>query len=359
MTTITSYAAHQYGAIGGTRSKNSRQRQIGNENRAGSTGQKNSNSSIEKQESEARVSEARQNLVEKPVWNGRQVFRYVEDMSSAGIAYGEKAKKYYVSQTMQDGELTVDELKKQIQDWFPDYTLTNRKPRDVVNGKHYLYIDDSQLKKMAADAEYRGRVYGLMDREMETGREFTLQYSDGRNITEHITGSVFSLCEENRKYDCGDGIPYLGSGMSDHPFSSTNSRPQFRSMSFVYDNLDPAKSAAKSRATLAAKKSAEKVKEKTREKAKEKVKAKKLAAKKAAEKKETERLAKEQAIEKALGARYAEKRAEQKQIMRQIGENLADRNQITAGFLKAYRKQFIMPITDAGTGRGKKFDSRG
>lgn len=275
------------------------------------------------------VEAGRQTSVDKPVWNSRQVFNYIEDMGSAGIAYGEKAKKYYVSQTMQDGELSVDELKRQIQEWFPDYTLTDREPKKVVNGKHYLYIDDSQLAQMARDPEYRGRVYGLMDRELETGRSYTMKYSDGRNVTSHITGSVFSLCEKNRKYDCGDGIPYLGSCMSDHPFSSSDSHPMVRSMSYLRDNLDPAKSAAKSRATLAAKKAAEK--------AKAKKTAEKVQAKKAAEKAQARKTA-----EKVQARKQAAKLAEKRQ----------------AESLKPYFSQIGMQVSGETGRKSSQFDQK-
>lgn len=231
--------------------------------------------------SSMRINSANQTVkAEKPVWNGTKPFKYLEDMNNAALTYGAKAKQYYVSKTMGDGELSVADLKKQIEELFSDYTLTDHEPRNVVEGKHYLYVDDSQLKKMAADPAYRAKVYGLMDREMTVGKEFTLTYSDGRNVTSHITGSVFSLCEANKKYAGADGIPYLGSCTTDQGWSSSESHPQVKSMSFIYDNLDPAKSARKNRtvATKAMeKKTAQKITEKKQaerkaEKKKEKAK---------------------------------------------------------------------------------------
>ena len=229
----------------------------------------------------------KETAAEKPVWDGKKSYTYLEDMNQAGLDYGVKAAKYYASKTAADGEMTVEELKKQIGEWFSDYTLTDREPKDVVQGKHYLYIDDSQLNKMAKDASYRAKVYGLMDREMETGREYTLRYSDGRDVTAHITGSIFSLSEKNRKYAGADGIPYLGSGVSDHSWSSSDSHLQVRNMSFLYDHLDPEKSARKSR-TNAAKTHAEQLAKKRAEK---KLEAKK-AEKKKAEKSRLEELKK-------------------------------------------------------------------
>lgn len=251
---------------------------------------------------------------EKPVWNGKKAYTYLEDMGQAAINYGVQAKKYYTSKTMQDGAVSVEDLKKQISEYFPEYTFTDREPKDVVNGKHYLYIDKSQLQKMADDPAYRGKVFGLMDRELNTGREYTLTYSDGVNKTMHITGSVFSLCEANRKYAGADGIPYLGSGRSDSPGSSSDSHMQVRSMSFLYDNLDPAKAARKDRAAGAKteaeklakkraedKKAAKKAEEKKAQKAQaEKVMREKREMKAEAEKERLEEMFEERAYAEAL-----------------------------------------------------------
>ena len=205
--------------------------------------------------------------LEKPTWDGKKAYKYIEDSNEAGLEYGAKATKYYTSKTAEDGEMSIEDLKKQIKDWFPEYTLTTAEPKDVVKGKHYLYIDDSQLKKMASDATYRAKVYGLMDREYTTGKEYTMTYSDGVNKTMHITGSIFSLSDANKKYAGADGIPYHGSCTSDAGFSSTQSHLQVRSQSFLNDNLDPVKSARKNR-TMAAKKQAERLAEKRIEKKK-------------------------------------------------------------------------------------------
>lgn len=177
---------------------------------------------------------------------------------------------------------------------------TSSEPRDVVKGKYYLYIDDSQLKKMASDPKYRGQVYGLMDREYTTGQEYTLTYSDGVNKTMHLTGSVFSLSEANRKYAGPDGIPYHGSCTSDNSISSSTSHVQVRSQSFLYDHLDPVKSARKSR-TLAARSQAEKLAEKRAEKKKIAAKeAKKAEQKRSDEKREAKRIAEKEHLEELL-----------------------------------------------------------
>lgn len=228
--------------------------------------------------------------VSKPTWNGNKVYTYLEDYNDAAISYGKQAAVYYSGITNQDGVISVEDLKKQICEMFSGYTLTSNEPDKVVSGKHYLYIDDSQLKKMANNPEYRAKVYGLMDREYACSNTYTLKYSDGRNVTAHVTGSVFSLCEKNNIYAGADGIPYLGSCMTDHPWSSSESHCQVRNQSFLYDHLDPAKSAAKDRKTAAAKNAAKNTLEKKQKK--------KFADKKAAEKKAAERAAERKAEKK-------------------------------------------------------------
>lgn len=224
----------------------------------------------------------------KPTWDGNKVYKYIEDFNDAAISYGNRAANYYCTQTMADGEMSVDDLKKQIGEMFSGYTMTDREPTDVVNGKHYLYIDNSQLKKMASDPEYRAKVYGLMDREYTCSQTYTLQYSDGRNVTEHCTGSFFSLSEKNGRYAGADGIPYLGGCATDHPWSSSDSHSQVRNQSFLYDNVDPAKSAAKNRKTAAASNNSKKTLKKLQEKKQEAKRLEKKRADKRAEKEEFE-----------------------------------------------------------------------
>ena len=199
---------------------------------------------------------------EKPIWNGKKPYKYLEDFGDAALAYDKKLKQYYTAKTVSDGAMSVSDLKKQISETFPEYTLTNQNRKETVRGAHYLYISDSQLQKMADDPVYRGRVYGLMDGELTVSKEFTLTYSDGRNVTQHCTGSFFSLDESN---GAGiDGLPYLGGCMTDGGFYSTESHPQVRNQSFIYDNLEPKKSnsktnsSAKAMAEKTAKKRAEK-----------------------------------------------------------------------------------------------------
>ncbi|MCH5280566.1 MAG: hypothetical protein J1E61_03790 [Lachnospiraceae bacterium] len=258
------------------------------------------------------VQSGKQTAAAKPTWNPGKVYQYLEDMNQGFQNYKKQAVSYYrslISQQEGDGTMSVEDLKKEIKEWFPEYTLTDSEPSKVVTGKFYLYIDQSQLQKMASDPAYRAKVYGLMDSELQGKKGYTLQYSDGRNVTSHLTGSIFSLCEGNRKYAGADGIPYRGSCTSDHPFSSSDSHAQVRSMSFLYDHIDPAKSAALDRKAAAVKAAEKAAKKKAGEKA---------AAKKAAEKKASEKAAVKKAAEKA-----AAKKAEQDELEERLLEERA------------------------------------
>ncbi|MCH5345280.1 MAG: hypothetical protein J1E64_14730 [Acetatifactor sp.] len=265
----------------------------------------------------------------KPTWNPYKVYKYLEDMNQGFQNYKKQAVSYYrsmISQQEGDGTMSVEDLKKEIQEWFPEYTLTDSEPSNVVTGKFYLYIDQSQLKKMASDPEYRAKVYGLMDSELQGKKGYTLQYSDGRNVTSHLTGSIFSLCEANRKYAGADGIPYRGSCTSDHPFSSSNSHAQVRSMSFLYDHIDPARSAAKDR-KAAAVKAAEKAAKKRSE---QKQAARKSAEEKASEKAAAKKAAAKKAEKKELAHKLDDLRVERQDKAREVVDELLER-QMKAG----------------------------
>lgn len=242
--------------------------------------------------SKAGAAASSQGLLKKPSWNAGKVYKYLEDMNEGFQSYKREAVTYYSARLAEDtgGEsLTVEALKEQIKEWFPEYTLTDSEPGDVVQGKFYLYIDRSQLEKMAEDAGYRAKVYGLMDSELQGKNGYTLQYSDGRNVTSHLTGSIFSLAESNSGYEGADGIPYRGSCTSDHGFSTSKSHPQVRSMSFLYDNVDPAKSAAKNRRASAAKAEMKRLEKRRAEKKRAKRTEEKRRAEKCAEEKRSER----------------------------------------------------------------------
>ncbi|MBO4998272.1 MAG: hypothetical protein J6D02_09770 [Lachnospira sp.] len=253
---------------------------------------------------------------QKPVWNGKKAYTYLEDMNTAGIQYGKEAAAYYsslISKRGEDGAISKEELMSQLKELFPEYTFTNHEPKDVQQGKHYLYIDENNLKRMQEDSNYRAKVYGLMDRELTTGKEYTMTYSDGRKVTSHITGSIFSLADTNKKYAGEDGIPYRGSGSSDHPFSSSNSHPQMRSMTFAHEVMNAGKGNGNQRSkktnnkTLVTRLYEERLKKK-----KERVKQEKKQAEKESQKK-----AEEERLEKRQEERNHEALAAQEQMMAQ------------------------------------------
>lgn len=246
----------------------------------------------------------------KPEWNPNHVYRYLEDMNQGFQSYRKEAVSYYESLILGeegDGTLTMEELKQQIQEYFPEYTLTDREPSEVKSGVFYLYIDEKNLQRLMSDPDYRAKVYGLMDSELQGKKGYTLQYSDGRNVTSHLTGSIFSLAEKNKKYAGADGIPYLGSCTSDHPFSSSDSHPQVRSMGFLYDHLDPAKSAAKDRRNNVSDLTAKRIAKAKKKRAEEKKKKERLEEKREQQERIENRRDEKKALETQLSEEWQER----------------------------------------------------
>ena len=165
-----------------------------------------------------------QKAVPHPEWDPKKVYNYLEDMEKGFQDYKRQAVKYYQSDLAAKGldtEISVDELKKSIKEYFPQFRFTDREPEEPVAGIHYLYIDRSQLNKMAADPSYRAKVFGLMDSELQGTKGYTLRYTSGKAVTNRIAGSIFSLAEVNRSIDGVGGmpgsedIPYHGSACAD------------------------------------------------------------------------------------------------------------------------------------------------
>lgn len=129
------------------------------------------------------------------------------------VDVGKKATEKYRAEFQKDGnqEMTVDDLKDTLKKRFPGYTLTDTEPKEPVKGRNLLYIDDVNLKKMAADSDYRARVMGLMEREYAGTAPTKLNTADGV-FHSNTTGSVFSLSESNPSED---GIPYAGMSSSE------------------------------------------------------------------------------------------------------------------------------------------------
>lgn len=82
------------------------------------------------------------------------------------------------------------------------------------------------------------KVHPCRNRELQGKNGYTLQYSDGRNVTTHFTGSTVCVAERNRKYAGADGIPYLGGATCDLGAWSAKSHPQVRNESFLSDHYN-------------------------------------------------------------------------------------------------------------------------
>ena len=187
--------------------------------------------------------------IPRPIWDPKKVYNYLEDMGEGFKEYKQKAINYYRSEFTKsgtDGPISVDALKDEIKKYMPEYTFTKREPKDPIKGKYYLYIDDSQLNKMASDPAYRARVFGLMDSELQGKNGYTLKYTSGKNVTNYIAGSIFSLAEANRSIEGvgqmlgSEAIPYYGSAVSNMS-CSTDGRAQVRSQAYIDQILHPGK----------------------------------------------------------------------------------------------------------------------
>lgn len=188
-----------------------------------------------------------QKAVPHPEWDPKKVYNYLEDMGEGFREYKSKATAFYRSDfAVKDlnKAVSVDELKKMISDYFPKYKFTDREPEEPVAGSFYLYIDRSQLNKMASNPSYRAQVFGLMDSELQGAKGYTLKHCDGKNRTHYITGSIFSLAEANFSIDGvgmlpgSNGIPYHGSGIGS---ISSGSPAQVRSQAYIDQVLHPGK----------------------------------------------------------------------------------------------------------------------
>lgn len=151
------------------------------------------------------------------------VFDSLDAMEANLFDVEKKAVAKYRTEFETDGNkaLSVDELKDMLKKRFPGYTLTDTEPTEPVKGKNLLYIDDSNLKKMADDADYRTKVMGLMEREYVGTSPMVFNLGDTK-FHSFTTGSVFSLSDKNQSVD---GVPYSGMSMGEG-FSESGPRDE-------------------------------------------------------------------------------------------------------------------------------------
>ena len=131
-----------------------------------------------------------QKAVPHPEWDPKKVYNYLEDMSEGFQSYKRQAVKFYQSDFAikgQDKKISVEDLKSMIKEYFPQYKLTDREPKEPVTGTYYLYIDQTNMNKLASDPNYRAKVFGLMDSELHR------QYTGVGN--ELILDNIRLLCE--------------------------------------------------------------------------------------------------------------------------------------------------------------------
>ncbi len=150
---------------------------------------------------------------------GVKTYRSIADMNDTLIAHGQQYTQEYAAEyaaSKDGGAWSTDQVLNSLKSEFPTYDIVSSDPKNVVRGRNLLYIDSTNLSKMAKDPNYRARVMGLIKRESEgmSGARFN---QGDQTFTFRPTGPTFSLSETNPTVD---GIPYLGSAESEG-FSTT------------------------------------------------------------------------------------------------------------------------------------------
>jgi hypothetical protein len=98
------------------------------------------------------------------------------------------------------GKLSVEALMEDMRREFAAFGVqfTDRKPREPVQGKHLVYIDEANLAKMAADPKYRAENYALMQREfVSINNPLTYRDARGETVRSQLTGTLFTLSDDN------------------------------------------------------------------------------------------------------------------------------------------------------------------
>lgn len=148
-----------------------------------------------------------------PVYDKTKTYSSISQFEDSLIQYGKEQTKAYSEKFKAQenkGNTSVEELKNQLKKEFSIYKLVSSEPRNVVDGQHLLYIDESNLEKMASDSEYKAKIFGLLRRESASlGSSKINMGGDVVNFT--MLGSIFSLSDSNESVD---GIPYKGSATS-------------------------------------------------------------------------------------------------------------------------------------------------
>lgn len=147
-----------------------------------------------------------------------EIYSSLQDFSKSLVKYGENQTKIYENKFKNDGSISIEELKKEINKEFPKYQFTSSDPSDLINGQHLLYIDDKNLQKMANDSDCRAKIFGLIKREYSS-LDANHKIKMGSNIvSSSTTGSVFSLSDKNENIG---GVPYKGMGISAPTFDNS------------------------------------------------------------------------------------------------------------------------------------------
>lgn len=188
-----------------------------------SVGGFNANFNIASQNVTAKKGQTGQNGV--PAFDSGRVWGSLGAFGNGLMSYQKEWEGEYenrFSGLENDGKLSVDEMKEQLQSEFAQYGVrfVNSNPRDVTDGQHKVYIDDANMEKMANNPEYRGKVMALMQRELANTQQGFSYQRNGQAVDFQMTGSVISISQENSGVG---GIPYAGMGRGASTVSQSRS----------------------------------------------------------------------------------------------------------------------------------------
>ncbi len=173
----------------------------------------------------AQKSQSQQQDSSKPYYDPNYVHNSLGDFTRALYDYEDQwAAEYSKTYANMEngGKMTVEELQEYMKQEFSGYGVrfVDYNPKDVSQGQHLVYVDESHLQKMANDPEFRAQNMALMQREFAAQKGMAYRDWEGQARHTQLTGSVFSLSEENQKVD---GSHYQGMAQGTPQFYSKSS----------------------------------------------------------------------------------------------------------------------------------------
>jgi hypothetical protein len=150
-----------------------------------------------------------------PKFDHNRVWSSLGDSTNALWKYGDEWQAAYsaaFSQGENGGKVSVEDLRAQLQSEFAGYGVefvdSGGGEPEPVAGRHTFHIDDTNLRKMADDPEYRAQVFGTLQMELVATKGIKFKDSGGEIVSTRLTGTAGSIADMNGK-SRGD-MPFWG-----------------------------------------------------------------------------------------------------------------------------------------------------